>query len=90
MPWGVVSATPVTSGPPPRPGGPERRASGQHPPMAKPLHLTAAMQVVRAHQRRRHITVDDAQPTQYGTPLTPLPTASPARRVRGSRPSSKK
>lgn len=26
-----------------------------------PLHLTAAMQVVRTHQRRRHITVDDAR-----------------------------
>jgi hypothetical protein len=31
------------------------------PKAAKPLHLTAAMQVVRAHQRRRHVTVDDAR-----------------------------
>ena len=29
--------------------------------MVKPLHLTASMKVVRAHQRRRHITVDDAR-----------------------------
>jgi len=29
--------------------------------MIKPLHLTASMKVVRAHQRRRHITVDDAR-----------------------------
>ena len=29
--------------------------------MANALHLTAAQQVVRAHQRRRHITVDDAR-----------------------------
>jgi hypothetical protein len=26
-----------------------------------PLHLTASMQVIRAHQRRRLITVDDAR-----------------------------
>jgi len=24
-------------------------------------HLTAALQVVRAHQRRRHVTIDDAR-----------------------------
>ena len=29
--------------------------------MTKPLHLTAAMQVVRAHQRRRHVTVADTR-----------------------------
>jgi len=29
--------------------------------MIKPLHLTASMKVVRAHQRRRHVTVDDTR-----------------------------
>ena len=29
--------------------------------MPKALHLTASMKVVRAHQRRRHITVEDAR-----------------------------
>jgi hypothetical protein len=29
--------------------------------VAKPLHLTASMQVVRAHQRRRHVTVGDTR-----------------------------
>ncbi len=29
--------------------------------MAKPLQLTATMQVVRAHQRRRHVSVTDTR-----------------------------
>jgi len=27
----------------------------------KPLHLTASLQVVRLHQRRRHVTIDDVK-----------------------------
>jgi hypothetical protein len=27
----------------------------------KPLHLTASMQVVRAHQRRRHVSIEDTR-----------------------------
>ena len=34
-------------------------AAMQKAPPAR--HLTAAMKVVRAHQRRRHVTVDDAR-----------------------------
>jgi hypothetical protein len=31
------------------------------PKTEKTIHLTAAMQVVRVHQRRRYITVEDAR-----------------------------
>jgi hypothetical protein len=27
----------------------------------KPLHLTASMKVVRAHQRRRHVSIEDTR-----------------------------
>ena len=38
--------------------GKMRRAMPQAP---RAIHLTIAMQVIRAHQRRRHVTVDDAR-----------------------------
>jgi hypothetical protein len=31
------------------------------PKPQKPLHLTASMKVVRAHQRRRHVSIEDTR-----------------------------
>jgi hypothetical protein len=39
----------------------DRKMRAAMPKAPKALHLTAAMQVVRAHQRRRHVTVEDAR-----------------------------
>jgi hypothetical protein len=36
-----------------------RRAA--EPPQPKAAHLAASLQVVRAHQRRRHVSIEDAR-----------------------------
>lgn len=43
-------------------GRPSRRPRGGPPERpAGPLHLAASLQVVRLHQRRRHVSIDDAR-----------------------------